>query len=168
MPSYKALRGVTHNIGHSFTSLMNYSGGDYVMGHVLRFARLSGSNTLTIDLVSGQGGPPELLREPISDLPVRYSNWFLRLVKSSGSDRSYVRSATLTLRYDTATQRRHEATSEFLESPYWCDVFVTDTRGKQYTASFSGWWYPEKMKAPSLADPPWWKFWLWDHPKKAK
>src|SRR6516225_918103 len=31
MPRFKVLKGVAHNIGHSFTSLMNYSIDDYSM-----------------------------------------------------------------------------------------------------------------------------------------
>jgi hypothetical protein len=39
------------NIGHSFISLMNHSRDDYSMGHILRFARETGLNTVTIDLM---------------------------------------------------------------------------------------------------------------------
>jgi hypothetical protein len=42
MPRFKVLKSVAHNIGHSFTSLMNYSRDDYSMGHILRFARETG------------------------------------------------------------------------------------------------------------------------------
>jgi len=52
MPRYKVLKGVAHNIGHSFTSLMNYAIDDYTMGHVLRLARQTGRDTLIIDLVT--------------------------------------------------------------------------------------------------------------------
>src|ERR1700733_7773281 len=79
MPKLKILKGVAHNIGSSFTSLMNYSGDDYSMGHILRFARESGINSLTIDLLTGQGSPASLLKEPISALPSWYSKMFLRL-----------------------------------------------------------------------------------------
>ena len=73
MPRFKVLKGVAHNIGDSFTSLMNYSADDYSLGHILRFARESGINILTIDLLSGQGSPASLLRPPISDLASSYS-----------------------------------------------------------------------------------------------
>jgi hypothetical protein len=36
MPRHKVLKGIAHNIGHSFTSLMNYAKDDYSMGHILR------------------------------------------------------------------------------------------------------------------------------------
>jgi len=69
MPRTKVLKGVAHNIGSSFTSLMNYADDDYSLGHLLRFARQSGMNTLKIDLLSGLGEPKTLLRTPVSALP---------------------------------------------------------------------------------------------------
>src|SRR5713101_3017416 len=76
MARYKVLKGVAHSIGHSFTSLMNYAGDDYVMGHILRLARETKRDTLTIDFVSGAAGPPELLARPIPDVLSRYIPWF--------------------------------------------------------------------------------------------
>jgi hypothetical protein len=42
MARYRVLKRVVHNVGHSFTSLMNFCGDDYVIGHILRFARGTG------------------------------------------------------------------------------------------------------------------------------
>lgn len=35
MPSHKTLKSVVRGLAESFTSLMNYWGDDYVMGHVV-------------------------------------------------------------------------------------------------------------------------------------
>jgi hypothetical protein len=160
MARYKVLKSVAHNTGHSFTSLMNFAGEDYVMGHILRFARRSGRDTLTIDFVKKEAGPPELLAEPISDIPTRYTEWFWHLVETQGSDRSLVQSATLTLHFDVATQRPHSSAPQFTESPFVCDVEIRDTRGKDYRAHFDGWWYPEQLEHSKSEPRPWWKFWL--------
>jgi len=159
MARYKVLKGVAHNIGHSFTSLMNYSGDDYVMGHILRFARSTGRDTLTIDFVNRESGPEELLAPPISEVPARYIEWFWDLVQRHGSDRSLVQSATLTLRYDIATNRPLLSAPQFIESPFTCDVRITDVRGKNYLAHFDGWWYAERLDRPQTETRPWWKFW---------
>ena len=143
MAKFKVLKGVAHNIGHSFTSLMNYSGDDYSMGHILRFARETGLNTLTIDLLTGQGRPASLLREPISALPDWYSKMFLRMVQSSGSDRELLESATLTLVYDLQRSRSSPIGDE-PQSPYTCGVSIVDIRGKNYTVRFDGWWFVER------------------------
>ncbi len=159
MSQYKVLKSVAHNIGHSFTNLMNNAEDDYVMGHILRFARSSGCNTLTIDFATGKGRPPELLSDPISDLPARYSQFFWDLVRRHGSEKSFVKAATLTLQYDTTTQRPPRGRGLAYESPYVCDVHITDDRGKDYHAQFSGWWYPERLEPPGKRSA-WWKFWM--------
>ena len=148
MPKLKVLKGVAHNVGHSFTSLMNFAGDDYAMGHILRLARETGSNTLTIDLLTGHGTPANLLKAPISDLPDRYSKMFIRLVQSSGSDRQMVRSATLTLIYDLLRTKPSPLVGEPL-SPYTCNVSIVDIRGKNYSAHFSDWWFVERTSIVS-------------------
>jgi hypothetical protein len=163
MPKLKVLKGVAHNIGDSFTSLMNYSADDYSLGHILRFARESGNNTLTIDLLSGQGSPASLLRPPISDLPSSYSKMFLRLVQSSGSDRELIQSATLTLVYDLQRSRPSPIENE-PQSPFTCDVCIVDVRGKNYASHVDGWWFVERMgsKTPNISSVRrWWNPFNW-------
>lgn len=157
MARFKVLKGVAHNIGHSFTSLMNYATDDYTMGHVLRLARESGKDTLVIDFTTGVGKPAELLEEPISDVPRHYSEWFWKLVESSGSHRSLVRSANLTLKYDL--ERTRLASNGATLSAYDCDVSIVDIRGKSYSAHFHDWWYVNRVpiRSPRL----WWKPTTW-------
>jgi hypothetical protein len=130
MARVKVLKGVAHNVGSSFTSLMNYAGDDYSMGHILRFARESGTDTLTIDLLSGQGSPDSLLSVPISGLGDWYSKMFLRLVQSAGSDRELIQSATLKLTYDLL----HKWPSPIPDEPqssYTCDVLIIEWSGRE-------------------------------------
>ena len=133
MPRVKVLKGVAHNVGSSFTSLMNYTADDYSMGQILRFARESGRDILTIDLLNGTGRPDELLKEPISELPIWYTKMFLSLVESAGSDRTLIRAATLTVKYDLLRSRPSPIPGE-PQSAYVCDVSIVDYRGKYYVA----------------------------------
>ncbi len=144
MPRFKVLKGVAHNVGDSFTSLMNYSVDDYSMGHILRLARETELDTLTIDFMTEKGQPAALLRDPISELPRRYSKMFWDLVARAGSDRSLVQSATLTLKYDLQSSRPGPL-PEATQSPYTCEVSILDIRGKSYSAHFSGWWHVEQV-----------------------
>jgi hypothetical protein len=158
MPRVKVLKGVAHNVGSSFTSLMNYATDDYSMGHILRFARESGIETLRIDLLNGRGGPDELLKEPISELPSWYSKMFLRLVESSGSARQLIQSATLTVTYDLRVSRPSPIAGE-PQSAYTCDVSIKDYRGKEYASHFDGWWFVERMevlRSANLRVGKWW------------
>ncbi len=158
MPRRKVLKSVVHNIGHSFISLMNYADDDYAMGHILRFARQSAVETLTIDFVTASGAPPVLLQPPLSNLPERYSRFFWDLVDRHGSHRCYVREANLTLHFDIGMRRELRGRPQFVESPFTCDVRLTDDRGKHYTSHFSGWWYPERLEPPP-SNWSWWRFW---------
>lgn len=159
MPRFNVLKGVAHNIGHSFTSTMNYTVDDYSMGHILRFARETGLNTLTIDFVTGQGQPADLLRDPISELPRWYTKMFWDLVTRSGSDRALVQSATLTLNYDLQRYQLGPR-AEIPLSPYTCDVSIFDVRGKSYFAHFEGGWYVEKgLMSPATRR--WWNPMSW-------
>jgi hypothetical protein len=142
---FKVLKGVAHDIGHSFTSLTNHYVDDYAMGHILRIARETGLDTLTIDFMTGEGRPEGLLRFPVSDLPPTYTKWFWKMVMSSGSDRSLVQSATLTLKYDPQRTRPGPGVG-MPQSSYVCDVSILDVRGKSYCAHFNGWWYVENRR----------------------
>src|SRR2546430_14202083 len=88
-----------------------------------------------------------------------YIEWFWDLVQRHGSDRSLVHTATLTLRYDIATNRPLLSAPQFIESPFTCDARITDVRGKNYLAHFDGWWYQERLERPQSESIPWWKFW---------
>jgi hypothetical protein len=145
MPGFKVLNRVAHNLGCSFTSLMNYTVDDYAMGHLLRFARESGNSTLTIDLLSGTGGPAALLREPISELPSWYSMMFLTLVKTAGSDRQLIQSATLTVNYDLLSSQPSPTPGE-PQNAYTRDVSIVDIHGKHYVARFDGWWFIQRTE----------------------
>jgi hypothetical protein len=163
MPRVKVLKGVAHNVGSSFISLMNYAADDYSLGHILRFARESGMDTLTIDLLNGRGRPEELLKQPISELPNWYSNMFLRLVESAGSDRKLIQSATLTVTYDLRSCRSSPIPGE-PQSAFTCDVSIVDIRGKNYAAHFNGWWFVERMEVNRPANPvvrKWWNPLTW-------
>jgi hypothetical protein len=144
MPRVKVLKSVAHNIGASFTSLTNYAHDDYSLGHILRFARESGDSTLTIDLLNGKAFPTTLLHEPIAKLPAWYSDMFLRLVKSAGSDRDLICTAKLTLTFDLQRNRQSRVIPREMESPYTCDVSILTKGGKDYTAHFDGWWFIER------------------------
>jgi hypothetical protein len=139
---------------------MNYAEDDYVMGHLLRFARQTGLDTLTIDFVRGEAGPRELLSPPISDVPSYYVKKFRDIVASHGSDRALVQNATLTLQYDIRIQQPLRVAPALAASPYICDVRITDIRGKEHRAHFRGWWYPEKAGSIQLKRN--WRLKVWD------
>src|SRR5260221_2518390 len=149
MARYKVLKSVAHSMGHSFTSLMNYRGDDYVMGHLLRRAREVGEGTLIVDFLSGKAAPSSLLTPAVRDSVDGYAKWFPKQVEREGTSLKYVRAARMTIAFDRRTQREARHAPGCLESPYVCRVEIEDDRGKVWAVELRDWWYPESGSPPS-------------------
>ena len=143
MARYKVLRGVAHSFAHSFTSLMNYAGDDYVMGHLLRRARESGEGSFVVDILTGSASPPALLRGEIDRSVRRYCEWFPKLVASHKSEMRFIRAARMSVTFELSKRRPVRHAPGLEESPYVCRVQIEDDRGKTWSAELQGWWYPE-------------------------
>ena len=143
MKSHKALKSVSHNFGHSFISLMNYINDDYFMGHLLKQARKTNCNKLTVDILKNVAEPAELLTNQIKSSIEHWNKLFPSLVESSGSTMSFVSSATMTIEFDLKQTRPHLGNADFLESPFVCEIVIIDDRGKEYKRKHEDWWYPE-------------------------
>ncbi len=141
--SYKIIKSIAHNLGHSFTSLMNYHGTDYVLGHILRAARMTGKYKLEVDFLTGTALPPELLFASVKESIEWYCKTFADFVNRSGSDIDLIVSAKMTIEFDLKTARPYPHNHRIIENPYKCDVVIIDNRQKEHTAHFEGWWFPE-------------------------
>lgn len=152
MPSHKVLKSVVRSVGDQFTSLMNYSEDDYVMGHLLNAARTSGERTLTVDLLTGRAEPSALLVPAVARSVAWHAEQFPDLVRRSGSDLGFVKKAEMTIEFDTSVERRRCVGSDLAESPYECRVSLIDDRGREFAVALKGWWYPEEppKKKPQL------------------
>jgi len=139
----KLLKSISHNFGHSFISLMNYINDDYFMGHVLKQARKTKCNKLTVDILENLAEPSELLTDPIKSSIEHWNKWFPTLVKSSGSTMDYVSSAKMTIEFELNLARPHLGNKGFIESPFVCEIVIIDDRGKEYIRKHEGWWFPE-------------------------
>jgi len=157
MSSHKTLKSVVRSMVDSFTSLMNYSGDDYVMGHIVYASWATGGTELRVDLVTGKVTRSPLLVPLVQDAVARYVEWFPAMVQNSNSDMQFVAAAELLVAVDPSRRRNLVGTS-FQESPFRCSVRITDDRGKVYTHEVNEWWYPEKAP-PRSEKKPWRRFW---------
>ena len=156
MPSHKTLKSVVASLAQSFTSLMNYRGDDYVMGHIVHAAWPTGATRLRVDLLSGSTDKSALLVPEVRESVGQYVKRFPDIVRRSNSSVDFVTEAELLVTVDPTT-RRPVTAGEFLESPFTCTVRVTDDRGKTYVHEIQDWWYPEKV--PPQEKKPWWRLW---------
>jgi hypothetical protein len=152
MPKHKTLKSVVRSVADQFTSLTNYVGDDYVMGHLVNAARASGQPTLHVNLLTGRAHPQVLLVSEVEKFIMFYTGEFANLVSRSQSDIAFIREALLTIRFDLARTKPRFAGDPFLETPYTCEVSMIDDRGKRYAASVSGAWYPEHLPYASRWD----------------
>ena len=155
MARYKVLKSVVHSIGHSYSSLMNYEDGDYIMGHLLSRCAEVDASVLRIDLIHGHAEPQVLLTKLIAGNIKRYCERFVTLVEDHRTDMKYIQSAEMAVSFDLS--RRVSIDDEIrgsFKAPYSCVVTIVDDRGKKYEANFSGWWYPELISRKR-----WWQFW---------
>jgi hypothetical protein len=143
MARYKVLRSVAHSFAHSFTSLMNYSGNDYIMGHLLRRARETGEASLIVDILTGSATPPTLLSPEIGNSIRGYCEWFPKLVANHKSEMQFVRAVRLSVNFELNKRRPVRHAPDLEESPYVCRVEIEGDRGKTWSAELRDWWYPE-------------------------
>jgi hypothetical protein len=122
---------------------MNYINDDYLLGHLLKQARLTNLNRLTIDILKNKAEPAELITTPISSSLDHYIKWFPELVTSSGSTIVFMTSATMTIEFELDKTRQYSIHKGIFESPYSCEITIVDDRGKEYKHKHAGWWYPE-------------------------
>ena len=130
MARYKVLKSVAHNFAHSFASVMNYSGNDYAMCHLLRRVRLTGSRRFRFKLLSRDVGPVELLSPPIVKACEAYSRDFGRLVTASGAALDMIDSAELELA--VRLNRDVSKAPKSLRGSVTARMRIRDDRGRIY------------------------------------
>lgn len=143
MPRYKTLGSVAHNFGHSFTSLMNYIDGDYVMGHLLVRAREISEPSLELDLLTGAATPAALCAGKVAPVIAAYVKWFPELLVQQESSLELIKAARLRVNFDLARERPSDLGARLVSAPYSARVEIEDNRGKVWSADFDGWWTPE-------------------------
>jgi len=149
MPSHKVLKSVVRSVADQFTSLTNYTDGDYIMAHLLNAARESGNERLSVDLLTGRATPSSLLVPPFSKSVAWHSEGFPDLVRRSGSTMEFVKRAEMTVTFNTSVAEPRCAGSDLLASPYECRVSLLDDRGKEYSVVLTGSWCPAPLAKPT-------------------
>jgi hypothetical protein len=124
------LKSVAHNFAHSFASVMNYSGKDYAMCHLIRRAKLTGTRRLYVDVLARRVGPLELLAPPVVKSCESYCDDFGRLVTASGAALDMIQTAELEVR--VALGRDLSGRSKSLHGRVTARMRIRDDRGKVY------------------------------------
>jgi len=108
MPSYKVLKSVAHNLGHSFLSDMNTVDQfkSFIAEVLLDIAEDRSEPKVEIDLLAGTITPAAFRRSDIEESVRLYHRMLRRLVDDQGAAWSMVKAARLKLGFDLTTLRR--------------------------------------------------------------
>jgi len=150
MPSHKVLKSVANSLVGSFVGLLNYWHDDYVMGHVIQAAWLTGATEFEFDLVAGQAlAPSPLLVSSVAGSLALLHERLPDLVVRSGSSMGFVSAASLRVTVDPTVKRAHfsEALADWptslMESPFTCSATIVDDRSRAYSHQLADWWFTE-------------------------
>jgi phosphatidate phosphatase APP1 len=75
------------------------------MRHLLKQARKTKCNKLTVDILKNIAEPTLLLTDQIRQSIEHWNKWFPTLVESSGSTMDYISSSTMTIEFDLLQTR---------------------------------------------------------------
>jgi hypothetical protein len=139
---YKTLKSAAHNFGNSFASPLNFAAGDYIMSHLARRAIASGQTEMSVDILTGVAGPPELVGSPVGDSIEDRRSWFPSLLASQRIDPTVVRDARMRIVFDTARRTTSGPVEDFAvcDVPFDCWVTLLDDRGRAHGPHFRRWW----------------------------
>jgi len=141
MARYKVLESVAHNVAHSYLSLMNYRGDDYVVSHLFRAAKAAGQPHVRIDVLKGELSPATILTPTLAESVDNCREWFPRLVQSQGAAFDMVSQATIDVEFDFDSSDRYERITPGDHREYYrCLSTIIDDRGTAHEALVPEWW----------------------------
>jgi hypothetical protein len=141
---YKRIRGVAHNLGHSFMSDANAVMRDEVYTIVpaalFKAAEAMAVSRVSIDLLTATVEPPELALPEVSQSLAFYRNWLPTLLNNNGVDATAIRAATILITFDYSRARRSVSQPSEQVPEFTCKVRLTDDRGVVHEAEPADWW----------------------------
>ncbi len=141
--NYKVLNSIAHNFGQSYVSSMSYSENDYTMGHILKYARLTGAPIFNINILNG-------MTEPVLPIDTKIYRIFKEspknlkyFIDAEGASIESIKQAQMILSFDLSITKPHELNPDILETPYTLKVNITDDRDILHTSKITGWGFVE-------------------------
>lgn len=140
---YKNLKSIAHNLGHSFFSLMNYTGADYVIERLYKRAKETKISSIKIDFLNQIIEPSEFNIVGVMNALKNYREYFPRDLESQNCSITQIKEVNIFLNFDLTKKRRSEYTDLELAT-YECIVEILDDRNITHKATVVEWWRYEK------------------------
>ena len=140
MPTYKKLKSVAHNFGHSFLSMMNYQEGDYIIEHIFRAARKAGEPDICIDVLNQTVDPPALRLPVILESIAHRKSWLPRMLESEDCSIEQVKRMLLKIHFHFDDTQLSKSVPGLELAAYDCTVEIHDDRGTVHIGAVPEWW----------------------------
>jgi hypothetical protein len=139
---YKAIKSAAHNFGDSFASGLNYAAGDYIMSHLARRVLACGRTEMTVDLMTGEAGPAELVAPPVEQSIAGRVGRLPRWLASQRIDPGAIRAGRMRIAFDPSRCTTAAPTDGYAirDIPFDCWVEIVDDRDRTHAAHFRRWW----------------------------
>lgn len=138
MSKYRQIKAIAHNFSHSFTSMMNWMGGEYVMDHLISLMSEKKVVEIKLDILSSTLEP-----EKINSVKLMYSvnhycqQFFPDLLTSHGVPEKHIKQAVMTLHFSFSDISPYEEMSTSILIPYNCRTEITDDRGRVHVGEIN-------------------------------
>ncbi len=133
MSKYRQIKSVAHNFSHSFTSMMNWYDGDYMMDRLISIMSRNKIDEIKLDILSTRLEPESInIKEVAYSIKIYCDQFFPGLLKSHGIPANYIKQAILTLRFHFSEIRHYERMCNSIIVPYDCRTEIIDNRGRVY------------------------------------
>lgn len=141
---YKHIKGVAHNLGHSFLSDTNAVMRDDVYTIVpavlFRTATAARVSSVQLDFLQKTVNPPDLNSTELKQSLDHFQKWQPELLASHKVDPAIIRSATLRIAFDYTRTRRSQCDPIDEIPEFTCVVELTDDHGVTHMAKPKNWW----------------------------
>jgi hypothetical protein len=123
------------------------------MSHLARRALASGQTEMTVDLLTGEAGPTELVGPPVDESIAARVRWLPSLLASQRIDPAVVREARMRIVFDTSFCATTSVEGYTVtEVPFDCWVTLLDDHNQTHTTHFRRVW-PCSMSGVELGVP---------------
>ena len=144
MARYKVLKSVAHNFAHSFISLMNYCGDDYVNSHLTRAVQGFDHGDIRSDLLRQVIAPSPLLTDYVAKAVEHYVHDFGRFVTQGGAALDCLDEAQFRVTVERRPVIGRGAAGK-VGARIRAEVTLRDDRGRSYTSASTTTWTCEAV-----------------------
>ncbi len=136
MPRRKQLRAIASGIASSFSSRNNDVDGYWGLGIFYKEAIGSGSNTFSLNLITGESTPAFKYSRRVAS---PYYEFLLQQMKKLGFEELQVTDAVVEVEFNASPTKRQVMFKATWGEAFVCKVSLTDDKNRVWSSEFRGW-----------------------------